>query len=209
MHLTVCSCHATYAFQREFTHYSWRNVKELLDRSRRKMWSLSDCNWTRTQNYLVRKRTLNHLAKLAKWLSFVQSTYLYGAFDCMFLSCHDKYIQLISIILHLSRGTLCKAFANYKKSWILFLNSNLSLFTQIVCVRVIYSGSCRRSARKVAVLLFSWSTWYIAFWKSRMSVDFNLSLRSHTSCWILLFPEILGALSKKQWYSSFGATTSI
>ena len=25
----------------------------------------SDCNWTRTQNYLVLKRTLNHLAKLA------------------------------------------------------------------------------------------------------------------------------------------------
>ena len=30
----------------------------------------SDCNWTWTQNHLVRKRTLNHLAKLAKWLNF-------------------------------------------------------------------------------------------------------------------------------------------
>ena len=30
----------------------------------------SDCNWTRTHNHLVHKRTLNHLAKLAfKWLS--------------------------------------------------------------------------------------------------------------------------------------------
>ena len=27
---------------------------------------LSDCNWTRTHNHLFRKRTLNHLAKLAK-----------------------------------------------------------------------------------------------------------------------------------------------
>ena len=26
----------------------------------------SDCNWTRTQHNLVRKRTLNHLARLAK-----------------------------------------------------------------------------------------------------------------------------------------------
>ena len=25
-----------------------------------------DCNWTRTHNHLVRKRTLNHLTKLAK-----------------------------------------------------------------------------------------------------------------------------------------------
>ena len=49
---------------------------------------LSDCNWTRTHNHLVHKRTLNHLAKLAKWLSCVVSLYLYGAFDCIFLSCH-------------------------------------------------------------------------------------------------------------------------
>ena len=67
--LTVCSCHVTYAFQGESTFYSCLNVKELLAWSRRKIWSLSDCNWTRTHNRLVRKRTLNHLAKLAKWLS--------------------------------------------------------------------------------------------------------------------------------------------
>ena len=28
----------------------------------------TDCNWTRTQNHLVRKRTLNHLAKTTIWL---------------------------------------------------------------------------------------------------------------------------------------------
>ena len=27
---------------------------------------INDCNWTRTHNHLVHKRTLNHLAKLAK-----------------------------------------------------------------------------------------------------------------------------------------------
>ena len=50
--------------------------------------AISDWNWTWIQNHLVLKRTLNHFAKLAKWLSCVLSTYLYGAFDCMFLSCH-------------------------------------------------------------------------------------------------------------------------
>ena len=50
-----------YAFQSESTLYSCRNVKELLARSRRQIWSLSDCNWTRTQNHLVCKQTLNHL----------------------------------------------------------------------------------------------------------------------------------------------------
>ena len=87
MHLTVRFCHVTYAFQSESRLYSCLNVKELLARIRRKIWSLSDWNWTRTHNHLVHKRTLNHLAKLAKWLSCVVSTYLYGAFDCMFLSC--------------------------------------------------------------------------------------------------------------------------
>ena len=56
----------------------------------------NDCNRTRNQNHLYRKRTLTHLAKLAKWLSCVLSTYLYGAFDCIFLSrqvcfCHDRF----------------------------------------------------------------------------------------------------------------------
>ena len=63
---TVCSCHVTYVFQRESTFYCCLNVKELLAWSRREIWGLSDCNWTRTQNHLVLKRTLNHLAR---WLS--------------------------------------------------------------------------------------------------------------------------------------------
>ena len=45
---TICSYHITYAFQSESTLYSCLNVKELLARSRREIWSLSDCNWTRT-----------------------------------------------------------------------------------------------------------------------------------------------------------------
>ena len=64
-YLTVSSCHVTYAFQSESTLYICLNVKELLSRNRREIWTLSDCNWTRTHNHLVPKQTLNHLAKLA------------------------------------------------------------------------------------------------------------------------------------------------
>ena len=69
--MTACSCHVTYALNSKSTLYSCLNVKELLAWSRHKIWSLSDCNWTRTQNLLVRKRTLNHLAK---WLSVCLQT---------------------------------------------------------------------------------------------------------------------------------------
>ena len=61
---TVCSCHFTYAFQSESTLYSCLNIKELLAQSRCEIRGLSDCNCTRTQNHLVRKRTLKNLAKL-------------------------------------------------------------------------------------------------------------------------------------------------
>ena len=39
------------------------NVKELLAWSRRSIWSLSDSNGIQTHNHLIRKQTLNHLAK--------------------------------------------------------------------------------------------------------------------------------------------------
>ena len=52
-------------------------------------------NGIRTYNHLVRKRTLNHLVKLAKWLSCVVSTYRYGAIDSMLLSCHVRISEWI------------------------------------------------------------------------------------------------------------------
>ena len=66
---TVCSCHVTFTFQSVSTLSSCLNVKELLAQSRRGIWSLNDCNWTRIHNPLVYKRKLNHLTKLAKFLN--------------------------------------------------------------------------------------------------------------------------------------------
>ena len=90
VHLTVSSCQVTYTFQSESTLHNFLNVKKLLLGSMRKIWSLSDCNWTRTQNHLVCQRTLNHLAKVAEWLNYLFGTYLYSAFNCIFLSCHVR-----------------------------------------------------------------------------------------------------------------------
>ena len=88
-------------------HYSCLNVKELHARSRPKIWTLSDCNWTWTQNHLVHKQTTNYPAKLAQWLSCVPSTYLYGVFDCMFLPYHVRILEWIHIIVSwMSRNCL-------------------------------------------------------------------------------------------------------
>ena len=92
------SYHVTYAFQSESTLYSCLNAKGLLALSRREIWVLSDYNWTRTHNHLVDKRTLNHLAKPAKWLSYVVSTYLYGKFDCMFITVHLTVWSLMEML---------------------------------------------------------------------------------------------------------------
>ena len=48
--------------------YSRLNIEELLGWNRSKIWSLRDCNWTRTYNHLVRKQTLNYVTKLLIWL---------------------------------------------------------------------------------------------------------------------------------------------
>ena len=57
--------------------------------------ALSGCNGIWTYNGLLCKRTLNHLAKLAKRMRCVESTYLYGAFDCVFLSCRIRVLEWI------------------------------------------------------------------------------------------------------------------
>ena len=70
--MLLCQNRVTHDFQIESKLYSCLNVTELLAQSRHHIWSLSDCNLIRTHNNLVRKRKLNHLAKLsslAKWLS--------------------------------------------------------------------------------------------------------------------------------------------
>ena len=100
VHLTVSFCHVTNLFQSESTLYSCLNLKELFAQNRREIWGLSYCNWTRTHNHLVRKRTLNRLAKLAKWLSCVVSIYLYGAFDCMFLSVWILRVWILRVWIH-------------------------------------------------------------------------------------------------------------
>ena len=72
VHLTVCPCDATYAFQSDSTLYSY------LARNKREIWSLGECNCTGTHENLIRKRRVNYLGKLAKWLNWVVATYLYG-----------------------------------------------------------------------------------------------------------------------------------
>ena len=85
----------------------------------------SDCNWARTQNHLVLKRTLYHLAKLAKWSSCVlkrirdmiktYSQELYSVYVMYFVS----YSQ---IILH--------TFPDIKQHWELLTNNNM-LFSRV------------------------------------------------------------------------------
>ena len=95
-----------------FKNWRWHNT-------------LSDCNWTRNHHHLVHKRTLNHLAKLVSWLSCVVSTYLYGAFDCMFFSCHVRVSEWIHTLqLPDFRVTLTHTWheKNIQLTWTLFSN---------------------------------------------------------------------------------------
>ena len=77
------------------TLYSYLNVKEHLAQNRYDIWSLGDRNRIRTHNHLVHKGILNHLVKLAKWLSCIVSTNSYGAFNCVLFSCRMRISEWI------------------------------------------------------------------------------------------------------------------
>ena len=78
MHVIIMLCTS---FRENLYSMVCLNVKELLARNRCHIWSLSNNSEIWTHNHLICKRTLNCLAKLAKWLSCDMSTYLYGASD--------------------------------------------------------------------------------------------------------------------------------
>ena len=100
--MIVYSCHVSYAFQSESTLYSCLNIKELLAQNRRQIWSLSDCNWTQTHNHLVRKRTLDNLAKLAsldKWLNVRLRT------KWLWVQVQLQSLEMILVVSHISYPT--------------------------------------------------------------------------------------------------------
>ena len=72
--------------------------------------------WQERDSSLACKRTVNHLTKLAKWLSYAVSTYLLLAFDCMSLSCHSRDSESIfTLELPGCKGTPCSKQARYFK----------------------------------------------------------------------------------------------
>ena len=121
--VSVCSFHVTYAIQSESILYSCLNVKELLARNRCEIWSLSDCNWIRTHNQLVRKRTLNYLAKLAslaKWLSVrLQTNWFWVRIQLQEIVC---YLILVSDLRSEAKGSRSSPAATYVQRWALCSN---------------------------------------------------------------------------------------
>ena len=94
------------------------NLQSIVALMSRNFLNLCDSNQIWTNNHLVCKRTLNHLATLAKWLSCVVSTYLtvhltvcYYA-TCMiraFMSRSRFRVNLRSIVAWMSRNFLLEA----------------------------------------------------------------------------------------------------
>ena len=105
------------------------NVKNLLTQNNRHIQNLMDCNKIGTHDHLVRKGTLNHLAQLTKWLSWIVNTYLFRAFDCIFLSYHVRVSEWIhTLFLPNCQASPFSKQAQYLKFKLLQWNSNPQLF---------------------------------------------------------------------------------
>ena len=81
------------------------NVKELPARSRREIWSLSDCIWTRTLNHLVHKRTLNHSVWLSVrlWTKWLWVPVQLHSFTVAVLACLEYLFRDISLLVILAK----------------------------------------------------------------------------------------------------------
>ena len=83
------------------------------------------------------------------------------------------------VILLRSWSTLYIACSKCKIPWFLFFYFDLSLFTQTVCLKGIYSRNFRCSAKEAVIMLLSWGTLYIAFSKCKVSWFSFFILISH------------------------------
>ena len=166
--LTVCSCHGRYAFQSESTLYICLNVKELLPRSRCEIWSFIDCHWTRSQNDLVRKWTLNHLAKLA---------------------CSTPFAVWVRVQLQsLKLWILLFSF-----SWFTKQHDTQNLFVYVECSSVKYGASLffvrknfERKEKKewnTKKKSDTWMGWYV---RSRSCQLFYSGVPCTTLCWLYI-----------------------
>ena len=63
--IVLIFCHIL-AIKNQPTYLNILNIYRLYKTKKKKISQSFDCNWIRTQNHLVLKGTLNHLAKLAK-----------------------------------------------------------------------------------------------------------------------------------------------
>ena len=184
------SCHL---YRSEWTHtLCCMNVNELLARNRHDIWNLSDCKRIRTHNHLVCKRTLNHLAQLIKWLSWVVITYLYGAFECIFLSCHVRISGRIhTLCLPECQETPFSKQARHLKFKLLQGDSNsqpLSLWTN--------TQHFGQTDQMIDVSC----EYFQCFWLCSYHVTYAIQRKST----LYLLPECQGTpFSKQAWYLKF------
>ena len=91
--------------------------------------SASDCKGNRTHNHLVRKRTLNHLAKLTIWLRWIASTYCtvhltVCSYHVTYAFCIFFKLQMVVLLYHRDQRVF--------KTFYYFNNKMLYVF----CLRV-------------------------------------------------------------------------
>ena len=94
---------------------------------------LRDSNRIRTHNHLIRKQTLNNLAKLAKRLNCVVTTYLYRALECSIQS-NAPYRQALT--------TQLNHFANFAESFFLVCVLLSYIFPRVINRYILKSNMC-------------------------------------------------------------------
>ena len=136
------------------------NVKELLTQSRHHIWSLSDCNGIRTHNLLICKQTLNHSAKLVKWLSCVV-----GLVCAVHLTlCYHYYFITVwnlksTITYKCGRVLLSHTSVYFAISKLLSYSFHVPcIILSNVCFYIVRSDHSRKQVLLIKWIIFFWSS---------------------------------------------------
>ena len=127
--------------------------------------SLSDCDWTRTQNHLVRTRTLNHWASLAKWLSVCLRTKWFW----VWVQLQSHKIQ-ISCLLQARRSLTFRQLQSVDSLWNVWHDKNIqshkctflfSIFWCYLLVLVVFQELFLQNLLLEEMLSWYWSNWLV------------------------------------------------
>ena len=111
-----------------------------------------------TKNHLERERTLNHLANLAKWLSFVVKTCLYDVYDCMLCHVSSEFMSESKFIVNHNPYPKTRTSHDSNIQYSRIMRKHICLVFESIDISFLYINKDAKRKEKIYLHFLLWST---------------------------------------------------